>query len=191
MYLTNNIPSRYRLAGILPLALFIARFAELYGKGETPHILWVCHISNLLIAIGLFLGNMELIRVSVLWLIIGAPLWPIDVIRTGVLDITSVGTHYVGLVIGLLAMRGRGMGKYSWLYALIWFLLLQQLARMFTPPELNVNIAHSIYPGWEQFFSAYWQYLIFITAGEAISLRLISVVLSRIFNAGIVIEYAT
>ncbi|MCJ7432814.1 MAG: hypothetical protein MUO77_04935 [Anaerolineales bacterium] len=178
----KKVALRQRLLGIFPLIFFMARLIELTGRGEIAHILWVCHISNLLIAVGLFLGYIELVRVSVLWLMIGAPLWPIDIIRAGIMDVTSIGTHYAGLVVGLLVLGQPVMGKRSWLYALIWFLSLQQLARMFTPAEFNINIAHSIYPGWEQFFSAYWQYWIFIILGSAISLWLISHALSWIFG---------
>jgi hypothetical protein len=175
--------TKYRLLGFLPLTLFTARLFELHGKGETAHILWVCHVSNLLIALGLFLGCAELIRASTLWLIIGAPIWPIDIFRTGVMELTSFGTHYVGLTIGLvLILRQIDMGKHSWTYALIWFLVLQQIARMFTPVELNVNLAHSIYPGWEQFFSGYWQYWIFTIASSAVCLWLFSAILAWIFK---------
>jgi hypothetical protein len=176
---------QYRLSGLLPLILFGGRLLELNSKGETAHILWVCHISNLLIALGLFLGHAELIRISILWLIIGAPLWPIDIVRTGVMELTSFGTHYVGLIIGLVVIiRQTGMGKHSWIYAMVWFLLLQQIARMFTPVELNINLAHSIYPGWEQFFSGYWQYWIFTVTGSAICLWLFSGILSWISKKG-------
>ncbi len=131
------IPFHYRLLGFFPLMLFGARLLELNSRGETADILWICHISNLLIALGLFLGYIELVYISTLWLIIGAPLWPIEIIRTGIMELTSIGTHYVGLTIGLLLIRQLGVGKRSWLYALIWFLLLQQFTRMFTPMELK------------------------------------------------------
>jgi len=178
----TNISFRYRLSGLFPLILFGARLVELNSRGESAHILWICHISNLLIALGLFLGHVELIRISTLWLIIGAPLWPIEIFRTGIMELTSIGTHYVGLMIGLLIIRQFGMGKRSWLYALLWFLFLQQITRLFTPAVLNINLAHSIYPGWEQFFSAYWLYWIFIIVSSAICLWLFSNVLSWIFR---------
>jgi hypothetical protein len=179
---TINTSIRFRLLGLIPLMLFGARCIELKNQGEIPHILWICHISNLLIAVGIFLGWTELIRISTLWLIIGAPLWPIDIVRTGIMEVTSFGTHYIGLAIGLLIIRQLGMGKYSWLYALTWFLLLQQAARLFTPPELNINLAHSIYPGWEDYFSGYWQYWLFITCSSTIFLLVLSRGLSWIFG---------
>ena len=173
---------RQRLFGAFAFILFAARLVELIYRGETAHILWVCHISNLLMALGILLGHAEFVRICVLWLILGAPLWPIDIIRTGIIEPTSIGTHYIGLAIGLLALRQLGMGKFSWFYAWIWFLLLQQLSRMFTPAEYNINLAHAIYPGWERFFSTYWQYWLFTTAAAAICLWLTSNILSWIFG---------
>lgn len=55
---------RFRLAGLLPLAFFVARVVE-YVRVETPqHILWSCHVSNLILAIGMFLGIPFLIRID-------------------------------------------------------------------------------------------------------------------------------
>ncbi len=166
--------NRYRLLGFLPLFFFGARLFELANQGKAAHILWICHTSNLIIALGIFLCQIELVRVSVLWLIMGIPLWPIDILRTGIIEITSIGTHYLGLLVGLLVIRWQKMGKHSWLYALVLYLFLQQAARLFTPAELNVNLAHAAYPGWDKFFSDYWQYWLFITGCAAFSLWVIS-----------------
>ena len=170
----NLCTNRYRLLGLLPLLFFGARLVELTSQGKAAHILWICHTSNLLIALGIFLCQIEFVRISVLWLIIGIPLWPFDILRTGVIEITSIGTHYLGLLVGLLVLKQHKMGKHSWAYALIWYLFLQQIARIFTPSELNVNLAHSAYPGWDKIFPNYWQYWLFITACAALSLWVIS-----------------
>jgi len=160
--------------GASSLLFFSARLAELAKKGEIAHILWICHASNLLIAAGIFLCQVEFLRISVLWLIIGIPLWPIDILRTGIVEMTSIGTHYLGLFVGLVVLRQQKMGKYSWLFGLIWFLFLQQTARLFTPAELNVNLAHAAYPGWDKIFPDYWQYWLFITGCAALALWVIS-----------------
>ncbi len=133
-------------------------------------------------AVGLLLGFNELICISVLLLIIGAPLWPIEIIRTGIMELTSIGTHYAGLIVGLFVLRKAGMGRNSWLYAWILFLVLQQFTRLFTPAELNINLAHSIYPGWENIFSAYWQYWLFTSLGSILCLWLTSKALSWSFG---------
>ena len=174
----ENCTNRYRLLGFLPLILFWARYIELASRGETAHILWICHTSSLVIALGFFLCQIELIRVSVLWLIIGAPLWPMEIMRTGIMELTSIGTHYVGLLVGLPMIIRQGMGKYSWGCALMWFLILQQVTRFYTPAELNINLSHAVYPGWEKIFSSYWQYWIFLTGCSAVSLWIISKLLS-------------
>ena len=162
--------------------LFGARLIELTSHAQTAHILWICHISSLVIALGLFFDRVELIRVSVLWLIIGAPLWPVEIMRTGIIELTSIGTHYVGLLVGLLVVRRFGMGKYSWVYALIWFLFLQQATRLVAPAEFNINLSQTAYPGWEKAFSSYWQYWLFITICSAAGLWAISNALSRLFG---------
>ena len=180
----ERFPLRYRLLGLLPLTLFAARLVELNSRGETAHILWVCHISNLLLALGLFCGCSEPVRVATLWLMIGSPLWLVDINRTGIMQLTSVGTHYVGLVIGLAVMKRLGAGKSTWLYALAWFMALRQLAYVSAPADFNVNLAHAIYPGWEVFFSAYWQYWIFTTLSAAAGLWLLARALTWVFSAG-------
>lgn len=174
----------FRLFGFLPLLLFGARYFELASQGTTAHILWICHMSSLVIALGFFLCRIELIRISVLWLIIGIPLWPIEIIRTGIIEITSIGTHYIGLLVGLvIILRQKDMGNYSWVLALVWFLFLQQVTRLYTPPELNINLAHSLYPGWDRFFSNYWSYWLFIIGCSAISLWTLSKILSWLLKA--------
>jgi hypothetical protein len=179
---SNYLSFQNNLWGIFPLALFVARLIELAWQEKTPHILWICHISSLVIALGLFSGSIEFVRVSVLWLVLGIPIWPIEIIRTGIMEITSIGTHYIALVFGLFLLRRLGFGKKSWLYALIWFLFLQQITRIFTPVELNVNLAHTVYPGWEQIFPHYWQYWLLTNAGSAFFLWATSKGLSWVFK---------
>ncbi len=145
----------FRLAGFLPLILFLARLSYFLGIGEPSYILWICHISTLMLAAGLFLEQPELVRVSVLWLVIGIPLWIWDMAGFGIGTITTFGTHIGGLIVGLIALWRVGSGQRSWLYAVIWFLIVQQVCRMVTPAELNVNIAHGIYRGWEAMFNNY------------------------------------
>lgn len=178
----DNFSIHNRILGMFPIILFGARVIELTAQGKPAHLLWICHISSVVIALGVFINNVELIRISVLWLILGVPIWPIEIIRTGIMEITSIGTHYFALIFGLLLLKKSGIGKYSWAYGLIWFLLLQQAARLFTPVELNVNLAHSIYPGWEKYFSGYGQYWLFTTLGSGISLWLASKGLSWAYS---------
>src|SRR5215470_7298168 len=65
---------RFRLLGLLPLFFFFARVFEYAYRAKTPEqILWSCHISNLLLAIGMFIASPLLIRITTFWLILGEP----------------------------------------------------------------------------------------------------------------------
>lgn len=182
MTASTRLSTGDRLSGLLPLALFAARFVELEAQAKTPNLLWVCHLSNLLIALALFLGYLEVVRVSTLWLLIGAPIWPIEIARTGIMELTSIGTHYVGLAIGLLIVWKFGMGRSSWLHGLLWFLVLQAVTRIVAPPEMNINLAHSVYPGWDRLFPIYWQYWIFTSVCAALGLWLLNRLLLAVFG---------
>jgi hypothetical protein len=173
---------RFRLLGLIPLLLFLARGRDLIELGEPGHILWMCHLSNLTLALGFFLAWPGLVRISVPWLLFGLPLWIWDMTQMGLIGgLTSFGTHIGGLLVGLLALSKMGYARKSWLYALLWYLVVQQVCRMVTPVELNVNIAHQVYYGWETIFSVYWQYWLVTTLTAGVFLWLIGRLLLKLF----------
>jgi hypothetical protein len=105
----------------------------------------------------------SVIRVSVIWLILGLPLWIWWLIQAGTTDVTSFFTHIGGLTVGILALAKIRARSKIWLHALFGFVLLQQFCRLFTPEKLNVNMSQSlyvdgVYVGGEKFFNVYWQY---------------------------------
>jgi len=176
-----DLKTGFRLLGVIPLILFLTRLLHFQGLGEPGQILWICHISNLLLAFGLFLDQLEFIRVSVLWLILGLPLWIWNMTQTGVGTLTTFVTHLGGLVVGLFALSRTRCSRRTWLYAVLWLLFVQQVSRVITPPDLNVNIAHRIYDGWETIFSAYWQYWLVTTILAGIGLWIIGIVLLNLW----------
>ena len=74
--------------------------------------------------------------------------------------LSSILVHVGGIVIGLIVLRRVRMDRLAWVYAFAWYLIVQLAARLFTAPELNVNVAFRIQPGWEQTFSSYWKFWI-------------------------------
>jgi hypothetical protein len=154
---------RFRLLGLAPLVIFLVHLHHNWSQGNPGHALWMCHVSNLALALGLLFAKPALIRAAVIWLIPGIPLWIMDMARTGQTPVITFFSHLVCPAVGLAALWRIRANRWTWLHALGAYLLCQQLARMVTPPDLNVNVAHSIYPGWERFFGAYWQYWIFTT----------------------------
>jgi uncharacterized membrane protein len=165
-----ELPAWLRLLGLVPLTIFLLHFNYNWSRGTPGHVLWMCHVSNFALGIGLLLGHRDLIRLAPIWLLPGIPLWIMDMLTTRQMPPITFLSHLVCPVVGLIALRYVRAGRWTWLRAFFWFLFIQQLARMITPPELNVNVAHSIYPGWERFFSAYWQYRLFVVASSAAAL---------------------
>jgi hypothetical protein len=168
---------RLRLLGILPLAFFGAQALHYWQINQLGHMLWMCNIGNLLLALGLFFEAAMMIRVAVIWLIPGLAVWflfyilPIwgtflsgTVSNTqlfGVLSSTLV--HVGGFVVGIVVLRKVGMDTRAWFYAFIWYFVVQLLSRLVTPAAMNVNVSHRIQDGWEQTFTTYLKFWLVLT----------------------------
>lgn len=172
---------RFRLLGLLPLIFFLSRFIHYFRVGTPSHIQWSCHISNLVLAIGMFFANPLLIRVATFWLILGLFPWIGDMIFTGIVTPVSVFSHLGGFLLSLVAIREVRAKNRSWVPALLFFLVLQQISRLTTPADLNVNIAHHAYGPWKDLFDSYWKYWLAGTALTVMTLWLTEVVLLRLF----------
>ena len=130
--------TQQRLLGILPLAFFSAQAIHYWQINELGHMLWMCNIGNLLLAIGLFLGEATLVRVAVIWMLPGVVVWAMYVVPTwgmlltgqmsfdqffGVLSSTLA--HLGGFSVGMLALQKVRMDGRAWFYAFIWYLVVQ------------------------------------------------------------------
>jgi hypothetical protein len=165
-----------RLLGFLPLVFFTAQALHYWQINELGQALWMCNIGNLLLAVGLFLEEALLIRVAVIWMIPGVAVWFVYVVPTwGTLltgefgwreyfgVISSTLAHLGGMSVGLLVLRKVRMDDRAWLYAVIWYFLVQLLSRIITPAAINVNVAHKVQDGWEQTFSSYLKFWLVLT----------------------------
>ncbi len=88
-----------------------------------------------------------------------------------------------GLIVGLVALRKVRVDRTAWLYCLGWFLILQLLSRVTTPVEMNVNVSHAVYQGWQQIFTAYWKFWLVATLLVAIGFWFLGLVLSKLWPA--------
>jgi len=175
---------RFRLLGILPLLFFLARVVEYAVVSKTPEqILWCCHISNLLLAIGMFLANPFLIRVAVFWLILGLPPWILDMVVSRLITPVSIFSHLGGFVLAMVAIRQVGAKQGSWFPSVVYFLILQQISRFLTEPTpyTNVNVAHFAYGPWKDLFASYWKYWVVNTALAMLTLVIIEWILLWLF----------
>jgi hypothetical protein len=179
----NLSPStKLRLLGIFPLIFFLAQAEHYWRINELGHLLWMCNIGNLLLAMGLFLDNVHMIRLAAIWTIPGLLVWVLYVVLAWGVFLTSTLAHVGGLAVALIALSKVGMDRSSWRWAFGWYLMVQLASRLVTPAVLNVNLAHTIQPGWERTFQSYWKFWLVLTIVTMIILWLSGLLLWSIWR---------
>ncbi len=170
-----------RLAGLVPLAFFAAHGFYYLDRAETANMLWMCNISVLLLGVGMLLGRAELIRVAVFWLIPGLALWFYYVVLRGGWLLTSTFSHVGGLIVGLVAFYKIRARRWTWVYATLWYLVVQEIARLTTPEAWNINVARIVYAGWEETFNSYWKFWLATTFVVVAGLWALGLILLKLF----------
>lgn len=174
---------QFQLIGLLPILIFLSRLIQYIQVGTPDWIIYSCHVSTLLLGIGMIAGSAWMIRVAAIWLVIGLPMWLIDAWVTQVLWFASVYSHVGGFMLALYAIgKVRATGR-SWLPALFWFLGLQLLTRYTTRPELNINIAHTPYELFKGVHGGYWSFWIVCALVVMALVRLVEFGLARLYPA--------
>jgi hypothetical protein len=185
-----------RLLGFLPLTFFSAQAIHYWQIKELGHILWMCNIGNLVLALGLFFEAAILIRVAVMWMVPGVAVWFVYVVPTwgavltggftytqlfGVLSSTLA--HLGGFAVGLVALRQVGMDARAWFYTFIWYFIVQGLSRLVTPASMNVNLSQGIQQGWEKTFSTYGRFWLVLSLLVGIGSWLLGLLLKSVWPA--------
>jgi len=178
-----SLRARMRLLGLLPLIFFLAQGVYYWRIDQLGHLLWMCNIGNLLLAMGLFLERPILVRLAAIWTIPGLIVWFIYVVLAWGVFLTSALAHLGGLAVAMFALTKYRMDRISWRRAFGWYLAIQLASRFVTPPELNVNLAHMIQPGWESGFKSYWAFWLTLTVVAMVALWLSGLLLWSIWPA--------
>ena len=181
MAIMLKTPDRFRLLGLLPLLFFLLQGIHYWRINELGHMLWMCNIGNLLLALGLFLNQKTLMRVAVIWTIPGLVIWFVFVLLPWGVFPSSLLAHVGGIIVAMIVAKKIRMDGQSWLYAFVWYLAIQLLSRLISAPELNVNLSHRMQAGWEQTFSAYWQFLLTLNTLTAVVLWLVGFLLWKLW----------
>ena len=147
-----------------------------------------------MLALGLFFEQAILVRVAVIWLFPGVAIWFAYVVPTwGMLltgkfsyaellgVVSSTLAHIGGFCVGIVVLRKVRIGKWAWAYAFIWYLAVQLLSRLVTPPAFNVNLAHSVQAGWEQTFSSYLKFWLVLTILVGLCLWIFGLLLEKLW----------
>jgi len=175
--------TQMRLLGFLPLLFFFAQAIHYWRIDQLGHMLWMCNIGNLVLAFGLFLEKPLLVRVAAVWTIPGLVIWFLYVVLAWGVFLTSTLAHVGGLTVAAIALKAYRMDRRAWLYAFGWTLLMQLISRFFTAPELNVNVAHFVQPGWERTFTSYWIFWLVLTFATVAALWLSGLVWRALWPA--------
>ena len=175
--------TKLRLLGILPLIFFIAQFVHYWKIDELGHLLWMCNVGNLILAMGLFLEKPLVIRLAAIWMIPGLLIWILYVVLAWGVFLTSTLAHVGGLTVAMIALSRVSMDRAAWRWAFGWYLMVQLTSRFETPAALNVNLAHAVQPGWERWFSSYWSFWLVLTLVTLIVLWLSNLLLWSIWPA--------
>jgi len=137
-------------------------------NGRPADLLWACHLGAALVGIGLLVRSGTTNGIGVLFLLMGTPLWIMDLASGGVFYPTSAFTHIGGLIIGLYGVRRLSFPSGTWWRAVAALIGLILICRFVTPREANINMAFAVYPGWEKVYPSHFVYLIVMMVFAAI-----------------------
>jgi hypothetical protein len=160
---------------------FIAQGIHYWRLDQLGHMLWMCNIGNLLLAVGLLLDQPLAIRAPAIWTVPGLLLWLLLVVRQWGVVFASVLAHVGGLLVAVVALRRVGVDRRAWVYALVWYFVVQAASRLLTPVELNVNASQLMYGGWERTFNAYWKFWLVMSLLVALMLWLVTFALNKLW----------
>src|SRR2546423_9976988 len=96
--------TRMRLLGLFPLFFFLAQGVHYWRINQLGHMLWMCNVGNLLLAMGLFLEKPLVIRLAAIWMIPGLIIWFLYVVLAWGVFLTSTLAHVGGLTMALIAL---------------------------------------------------------------------------------------
>ena len=146
-------------AGLAGITFFLVHAFGLILTDSYHHLLWSCHLGCLLVGFGLLLPNARIYAVGGAWMVLGVPLWLLNVVVTGEFMPTSFLSHIGGLMLAIFGVRQLGIPRFTWLVATMSLLGLGILTRLLTPAVDNINLAFKVWSGWEKVFPSYFWYI--------------------------------
>ncbi len=174
---------RNRRLALAVLATLLFHTVVKARLGTLPELLWGCNVASFLIAAGLWLGEARLVGPAFLWhLAVGEPAYVWGALQAGHTGWTSILAHSVPTVCAFLFLRRRGLPRSAPYLALLLFVALVPLSFAFTPPALNVNMAHQRLDVLQARFPGLWSYRAVFSAGMLALLLVGDALASRVLG---------
>ncbi|CUI08830.1 hypothetical protein [Massilia antarctica] len=131
-----------RAGGVFLLLLLAVLAAQKTQEGLAPELLWMCHVTSAMLALGLIADLAPLIVTGFLCqAAIALPAYVLHVAASGHTSVASFLLHLSAPALGAMAWRGKRMPAAIPWAALAIYQLLIALSQVFTPESLNVNLA--------------------------------------------------
>lgn len=154
------VPSDPRaIAAVVAGSLWIVDLTHHVVLGVPEDALWMCNIALGLLAAGFATNRAAIAGVGAVWVVYGTPIWALDLALGGEFLWVSVSSHIGGVVLAGVAVWTMGLPRGTWWRSVLGVLVLQQISGMLTPAELNVNLSHGVWQGWEDVVPAYPLYI--------------------------------
>jgi prepilin-type N-terminal cleavage/methylation domain-containing protein len=179
---------RVRLLGLIPLVCWIFQYVRhAFVLMEPANLLWICHVTTLLLAIGLLASWASVVRVAAVWAIVGLPMWIIEVAARGYTSRVSLLSHIAVPIVAALALSQVKGGRFTVVaHAMGLFLVVQQVCRLVTIPALNINMAHKPYDAFAgDLVPSYPLYWALSTAVLGVLVTMVSLALRRLLPADV------
>ncbi len=148
----------WRLTGLVPVVFFLLKVWQYAPAGQASQLLWFCNISNLLLGLAIFVMNGTAIFVTTALLIIGLPIWLFDVAVQGGFHVFSIFTHVVSPALGFYLCRKLGFSRHAPWLTIVYYVVLQLVARFVSSPVDNINVAFDIYAPVKSLFTNFYVY---------------------------------
>lgn len=131
-----------RAGGIYMMLLLAILAVQKTQDGLAPELLWMCHVTSTMLALGLIANAAPLIVTGFLCQgAIALPAYVLHVAAGGHTSLASFLLHASAPVLGALAWRGKRMSAAVPWVALAIYQLLVALSQAFTPDSMNINLA--------------------------------------------------
>ncbi len=111
---------------------------------HSVNMLWFCNVALLMIVYGFVFKSPNAMGIGFVWSVFGLPIWAYELITVGGILWSSFMTHFGSILLSGIGMLTMGAPKGLWWKAVAAFLPLHIISRLFTPPDLNINLAHEI-----------------------------------------------
>jgi hypothetical protein len=144
--------------GLLIFAVLVAHaMVAKMPFGLLPEMLWACHVATAILAVGVLLRKREFVIFGFSFHL-GAGMWGylFDLVAMRTTTWTSFLVHLAPLAVGFAEVRRSGLPRWAPWVSFGFLISMMAITYHFTPPNLNVNLAHRAWAPVERLTSALW-----------------------------------